>query len=283
MRKRKLISQLHPVCYFLAVWVRRVQRKAIWLFDGKKYAQVRSPEKLPYRIKKHQSVLLKKLGENNMQLQINKITNLKIAAANINAILIRPNETFSFCKLVGLPTKKKGYLSGMELSFGEARAGIGGGICQISNLVHWLVIHSPLTVSERYHHSFDPFPDDGRVLPFGSGATVFYNYRDYQFTNTTPYTFQINLWFTEKCLEGELRVDQELDFAYHVIEKEHQFLKIEHQFFRKNEIWREKFLKFQGGKVIETELLTKNFARVTYTPSEYLEIPTDQKKTNQFL
>lgn len=276
MRKRKLISQRHPILYFIAVWARRAQRKAVWLFDNKKYSTAKSTEKLPFRIKKHQSVLLKKLGENNMQLQINKVTNLKIAAAQINSILIRPKETFSFCKLVGLPTVKKGYLPGMELSFGEARAGIGGGICQISNLIHWLVIHSPLTVNERYHHSFDPFPDDGRVLPFGSGATVFYNYRDYQFTNNTPYIFQINLWFTDKCLEGELRIDQELDFAYHVFEKEHQFLKIDNQFFRKNEIWREKFLKFQGGKILETELLTKNFARVTYTPVEYIEISADQ-------
>ncbi len=254
-----------------------MHRKAVWLLDDKKYAAVKSADKLPFRVKKHQSVLLKKLGENNMQLQINKVTNLKIAASQITSILIRPQETFSFCKLVGLPTAKKGYLSGMELSFGEARAGIGGGICQISNLIHWLVIHSPLTVTERYHHSFDPFPDDGRVLPFGSGATVFYNYRDYQFTNNTPYTFQINLWFTDKCLEGELRIDQELDFAYHVFEKEHQFLKIDNQFFRKNEIWREKFLKFQGGKILETELLTKNFARVTYTPDEYTEISSDRK------
>jgi len=254
-----------------------MHRKAVWLLDDKKYAAVKSADKLPFRVKKHQSVLLKKLGENNMQLQINKVTNLKIAASQITSILIRPQETFSFCKLVGLPTAKKGYLSGMELSFGEARAGIGGGICQISNLIHWLVIHSPLTVTERYHHSFDPFPHDGRVLPFGSGATVFYNYRDYQFTNNTPYTFQINLWFTDKCLEGELRIDQELDFAYHVFEKEHQFLKIDNQFFRKNEIWREKFLKFQGGKILETELLTKNFARVTYTPDEYTEISSDRK------
>lgn len=271
MKQRKLLSQRHPALYFLAVWARRSKRYVEWIFDNKKYASKRSTENFPFRIKKHQSVLLKKLGENNMQLQINKVTNLHIAAKQINGIIIRPNETFSFCKLVGYPNKRKGYLLGMELSFGEARAGIGGGICQISNLIHWLVIHSPLTVTERYHHSFDPFPDDGRVLPFGSGATVFYNYRDYQFTNNTMHTFQINLWFSDKCLEGELRIDQELDYAYHVIEKDHQFLKIEGRFFRKNEIWREKILKFQSGKVIGTELLTKNFARVTYTPESYTE------------
>lgn len=271
MKHRKLLSQRHPVLYFLAVWVRRFRRYFDWCFDGRKYAVNRTQEKLPYRIKKHQSVLLKKLGENNMYLQVNKVTNLQIAVKNLDGIVIKPGETFSFCKLVGWPNKRKGYLHGMELSFGEARAGIGGGICQISNLIHWLVMHSPLTVTERYHHSFDPFPDDGRVLPFGSGATVFYNYRDYQFTNNTEHTFQINLWFSEKCLEGELRIDKDLDYAYHVLEKDHQFLKIEDKFYRKNEIWREKMLKYHGGKVVETELITKNFARVTYTPESYIE------------
>ncbi|WP_185155716.1 VanW family protein [Dysgonomonas sp. 521] len=269
---RKLLSQRHPVLYFVAVWARRMGRYYNWYFDGRKYSRSKDNNLLPYRIKKHQSVLLKKLGESDMQLQVNKVTNLRLAIRNINNVIIRPGETFSFCKLVGLPTKRKGYLEGMELSFGKAKPGIGGGLCQISNLIHWLVMHSPLTVTERYHHSFDPFPDDGRVLPFGSGATVFYNYRDYQFTNNTPYTFQINLWLTDKCLEGELRISEELDFAYHVFEKEHQFLKIRDKFYRKNEIWRNKILKFEGGKVIDTELITKNFARVTYTPESYVVV-----------
>jgi vancomycin resistance protein VanW len=278
LKSRKLLSQRHPVLYFIAVLARRIKRNLDWYFDNKKYSNKKTLEKLPFRIKKHQSVLLKKLGESDMQLQINKITNISIAIKNIDGILIRPGETFSFCKVVGLPTKRKGYLPGMELSFGEARAGIGGGICQISNLIHWLVIHSPLTVIERYHHSFDPFPDDGRVLPFGSGATVFYNYRDYQFTNNTKFTFQINLWLTEKCLDGELRIDKELDYGYHVFEKDHKFLKIGNQFFRKNEIWREKILKFKSGKVVDTELITKNFARVTYTPDHYIEESTEYFK-----
>ena len=271
LKPKKLLSQRHPILYFLAVWTRRVRRYSDWYTDNKKYVKNRSTDKLPFRIKKHQSVLLKKLGESDMQLQVNKITNLRIAIKEIDGILIHPGETFSFCKLVGLPTKHKGYLLGMELTFGEARAGIGGGICQISNLIHWLVIHSPLTVIERYHHSFDPFPDDGRVLPFGSGATVFYNYRDYQFTNNTDHTFQINLWITGKCLDGELRIDTELDFGYHVFEKDHQFIKQEGQFYRKNEIWRNKILKFKSGEIVSTELITKNFARVTYTPENFME------------
>jgi vancomycin resistance protein VanW len=81
----------------------------------------------------------------------------------------------------------------MELSFGEARSGIGGGICQLSNLIHWMAIHSPLVVVERSNHSFDPFPDEGRVLPFGSGAAIFYNYVDLVLHNPTDRSFQLKL------------------------------------------------------------------------------------------
>jgi len=111
------------------------------------------------------------------------VQNLKAAVPLLTGLLVRPGETFSFCKTIGQPTRARGFTDGMELSHGVARAGVGGGLCQLSNLLHWLVLHSPLTVVERHHHSFDPFPDDGRVLPFGSGATVFFNYRDFRFRN----------------------------------------------------------------------------------------------------
>jgi vancomycin resistance protein VanW len=268
-KQKKLLSQRHPIFYFLSVWEKRIRRRLTWFFDGKKYASTKTSDKLGFRVKKHQSKLLKKLGESDMILQYNKIDNLKIVVEKINGTIIKPGETFSFCKTVGLPTKRKGYKLGMELSFGEARAGIGGGICQSSNLMHWLALHTPLTINERHHHSFDPFPDDGRVLPFASGATVFYNYLDFQLTNNTDLTFQINLWLTDKLLEGEIRVNEELDFNYHVIERNHKFLKNGSEFFRTNEIWRTKNAKFKSGALIEEEMMFRNYGKVKYEPKEY--------------
>jgi len=269
MRQRKLLSQRHPVLYFISIWEKRIRRKIVWLIDNKKYSKYTNQEKLPFRVKKHQSKLLKKLGETDMQLQYNKVDNLKIVIEKINGIIIKPGETFSFCKTVGRPTKRKGYKLGMELSFGKPRAGIGGGICQCTNLLHWLALHSPLKITERHHHSVDPFPDDGRVLPWASGAAIFYNYLDFQLTNKTHWTFQINLWLTEKLLEGEIRVNEELDFAYHVIEKNHKFLKKGESYFRTNEIWRKKIAKFRSGELIEREKIAENFGKVMYKPKEY--------------
>lgn len=267
---RKLISQMHPILYHLAVGLRRLQRRLHWVTDSKKYTSEKSENLLPFRVKKHQSKLLKKLGKTDMMLQYNKVDNLKIVIQEINKTIIKPGQTFSFCKTVGKPTKHKGYKLGMELSFGEAKTGIGGGICQCSNLLHWLALHSPLTITERHHHSFDPFPDSGRVLPFASGATVFYNYLDFQITNNTEYTFQINLWLTDKLLEGEIRVDQDLDYNYHVKERNHRFTNENGQYYRSNEIWRTKNAKFQSGKILAEELMFKNHAKVKYKPKEFL-------------
>ena len=263
---KKLLSQRNKFFYFLAIWYRRLIRYSKWYFNSNTYAKKKQTEKLLYRVKKHQSVLIRKLGDSDMLLQYNKVTNLKIAIKRLNGIIIKPNEIFSLCRVIGLPTKRKGYLPGMELFNEEARPGIGGGLCQIANLVHWLVLHSPLDIVERHHHSFDPFPDDGRILPFGSGATIFYNYIDLQIKNNTPYTFQFNFWLSEKCLEGELRINEELSYSYHVFEREHEFLKIEDKFFRKNEIWRNKIAKFESGKILDTELLIKNFSKLKYIP-----------------
>ena len=143
---KKPVSQYHPFLYFCATRLRRISRSIKWKIDRKKYAKIKSKIPLTYRVKKHQSVLIQKLGESDIQWQLNKIINLKLASPSITDILIRPNETFSFCQLVGNPTTQKGYVEGMELSFGKARGGIGGGICQIANLIHWLVLHSPLDV-----------------------------------------------------------------------------------------------------------------------------------------
>ena len=263
---RRPISSLNPVFYRAVVSARRVQRYASWWFGGDRIAGVIDEKQLEFRVYKHQSVLVRKMGDSDIALQYNKVENLKLALKKINGILIYPGEVFSFCRLVGSTTRRKGYLDGMVLSNGEARAGTGGGLCQIANLIHWLCLHSPLTVIEHHHHSFDPFPDNGRVVPFGSGATIFYNYIDYRFRNDTDQTFQLVFWLDEKCINGDLRTDVELPYKYHVREENHRFVKVGDAYYRKNELWRDKYSKKGCGEILETELIRKNDALVKYIP-----------------
>lgn len=129
-----------------------------------------------------------------------------------------------------------------------------------------MALHSPLTVLERHHHSFDPFPDSGRVLPFASGATVMYNYRDLRLKNNTNQIFQLKLWLDDKCLNGDLRSDKEMNVKYHVYEKNHFFEQKEKDYFRSNELWREVKNKGRGAIDLKDEFIVRNYAEVKYVP-----------------
>jgi vancomycin resistance protein VanW len=267
----KPLSLYHPALYWLRVWQKRLFRQIAWRCSSKRYARpVATAERLPFRYLKHTSKLIRKLGDSDLALQHNKVINLKLAVAAIDGVIIAPGEHFSFCRLVGRPTLKRGYVEGMELSFGEARRGVGGGICQLSNLIHWMAIHSPLVVVERSNHSFDPFPDEGRVLPFGSGAAIFYNYVDLVLHNPTDRSFQLKLNVGETQLEGELLCDRVREYRYHVFQEAHRFVREGARVYRENEIWREVREKGQVGELVERVRLYRNRVVVKYDVDEQM-------------
>ena len=221
-----------------------------------------------YKIKKHKSVLRRKLGDSNEHLQEQKIKNLQIAADKFNDLIIKPGQTISFWKNLGEPRYDKGFVDGMILDNGKVIIGLGGGLCQIANLLYWLFLHTPLKVKEHHHHQLDIFPDSGRVLPFGSGAGVLYNYGDLQFCNSTKYTFYLKTWVDDTYLHGEIySLNQEFPNTYKIIERDHLFYKIDSQIYRKNKIFRITREK-QGGKKISEELMTINNSKVLYNISD---------------
>ena len=128
----------------------------------------------------------------------------------IDEIIVYPGETFSFWRSVGKPTARKGFRDGLVISKNGLYADIGGGLCQMANMIHWLVLHTPLTVTEMHHHSDALFPDVKRRVPFGTGTSVAYKAIDYRFKNTTGYPVQIRVWFIELINELEERYDIEI-------------------------------------------------------------------------
>lgn len=267
-----LLSHRHPLLYDFAVFCHRQKRRLIWLRDSRKFARELQPElerKLPHNVKRHSSRLLKKLGETEMWLQHNKVENLKHCLPYLNGLVIKPGETFSFCRLVGKPTARRGFKTGMELTMGQARPGIGGGICQLANMLNWLVMHSPLTITERSAHSFDPFPDQKRSIPFGTGCAIFYNYVDFCFVNETDHTFQLLLSIDENNLNGHLVSNEMIEHNYKVFEKNHYFIREGDTIYRHNEIWR-KVLTRVVGKHLHDEHIKTNHVKVLYEPDEDL-------------
>ena len=179
--------------------------------------------KLKYKnsVFKHKSMILRPLKDVDMYLQENKRENLRIAIEHLNQIEINPGETFSIWKLIGKPTKKKGYLEGLVLKSGTVAKDIGGGLCQLGNLLFWIFAHSPLTIKERHRHGYDVFPDVNRKVPFGAGATLSYNHIDLQVKNETNHHFKIKLWLDKTHLNGELLSIDKMENQYSIEERNH--------------------------------------------------------------
>jgi len=244
-----------------------------WIFNRSiKYAAILNDTPLPYLISTHSTPLYRQLRNVDMWLQQNKVTNLKLAAVKINGLILKPGETFSLWRLVGKPTKVKGFKEGMVLTNGSFRPGVGGGLCQLSNLIYWMAIHTPLTVTERWRHTHDVFPDINRTQPFGSGATVVYNYIDLQIRNDTSQNYQLSLWISDLELHGEWRSEQPRVQNYEVYESNHL---ISQEwwggYMRHNAIRRRAF--DTDNKQIGDDFITENHAIMMYEPMlpEYKE------------
>lgn len=242
-----------------------LKRKWKWMTDDTKYVSRYSKAMCPYSIIQHKSFLLRPLKDVDMILQHNKVTNLRLAIQNINGVILLPGQTMSLWKLVGRPTKSKGYLDGLVLHNGTTTRGVGGGLCQLGNLLFWMVLHSDLDIVERYRHGFDVFPDINRTIPFGCGATLSYNYIDFQIKNNTEESYKINLWLDDEYLNGQLLCSQKYNHTFKIVETDHQ---IKQQWWggytRHNKIWKQRFSL--SGDYINEELVAENHAIMMYNP-----------------
>ena len=241
----------------------RMKRRARWVVSSGKYASEIRNSYFDHQIIAHQSFLLRPLKAVDMYLQYNKITNLNLAIGKLDGLIIKPGEVFSIWYLVGNPTKRRGYLPGLVLNQGAIEEGVGGGLCQLGNLLCWMSLHTPLKIEERYRHGFDVFPDINRKIPFGSGATLAFNYIDFQLKNTTSNTFQIKLYLTDEHLKGEILCEKPLDERYEVYEDNHHFVQQAWGgYTRHNQIKR----KVIHADQITEELIFENHAIMMYEP-----------------
>ena len=203
----------------------------------------------------------------------NKVINLQLASKKIDGIIINPGEEFSFWNLVGNATKRKGYVEGLVISNSEMKKGIGGGLCQMANMIHWLVLHTPLTVTELHHHSDALFPDVKRRVPFGTGTSISYKALDYRFKNTTENPIQIRIWLDDTFLYGEIRSNVDLKYKYKIIEEDNYYAKEDDgKFYKNSKVYRiitDKATKQE----IKKELILNNHSQVMY---DYDLIPKDE-------
>ena len=239
----------------------RIKRHMLWIFGGIKFARI-GGTLLGHENFCHQTPLLRHLRGIDISLEENKITNLHIAVSKINGVTLEPGQTFSFWKLIGKPTRHKGYVEGVILRRGKFESGIGGGLCHLSGFIYWMTLHTPLTVAERHRHGYDTTPDK----LFGSDATCFYNYKDLMIKNNTLRPFQLQMEVGGDVLKGSWRSDEPPDCFYEIYEKESS-VKSEswggHS--RHNRLYRK--IYNLDGIMVGDEFVAENHAIMMYEPS----------------
>ena len=117
---------------------------------------------------------------------VNRSTNLKIAARKIDGKVLMPGEEFSYNKVVGKRTVEEGYRDAKIFADGGVVDGLAGGICQISSTLYNVVLLANLEVTERKNHTYTT-----SYVPAGRDATVVYGVKDFKFKNSREYPIKI--------------------------------------------------------------------------------------------
>ncbi len=245
--------------------VRRLRRERQWRSAGVRRLEHRSAEGFDFAVAEHATPLMRPLSGLDERLQRNKIVNLELAARSLDGIVLGPEHVLSFWREVGKPTYRRGFVDGMVLDRGRIAAGVGGGLCQLTNLLFWMTLHTDLEVVERWRHSFDVFPDASRTQPFGSGATCAWPVCDLQVRNGSDVPYRLSVGIAGGELVGGWRATAPPQHSFEVYERNHR---VSHEapgvYVRRNEIWR--VVRALDGSVISDSLVTANDARMMYEP-----------------
>ena len=272
--KDLLFCEISPTTYKISLKKENLKRHIQNFKQGKKFSKIRQEKILPNLVSSYSTQLIKRGPGIDITLQKGKATNIQIASKNLNNIIIHPGEEFSFWSLVGNTTKKKGYQEGRVIINGKVEPDIGGGLCNLANLLHLLIVHSPMKITEFHSHSDALDPDKGTQKPFANGTSVQYNHQDYRFKNNTDQLIQLRTWVENDILFGELRSESQFPFTYQIVEENHHFKKEGDHYYRNSMIYREKVDRITE-QILEKELILKNHSKVMYDPKL---IPTEMIK-----
>lgn len=247
-------------------------RKSLRAFQNRlgrrHFATERAEQTFLHLVKEHRLPIYRQLPGIERVLFENKRRNLEIAIASLDRLIVAPGKTFSLWHLVGPPTAGRGFKEGLVLEKGRPSRGVGGGLCQLANALFWLSLHSELQTVERHHHSVDLFPDDHREVPFGTGATIVYNFKDLRFFNPSGVRYQFTFEISEREFVARVYSDSPPPHHYFVRESEHAFMPRPDGLYRRNTILREK--RNAEGHCLNTEVLFHNFSKCQYQLQEAL-------------
>ena len=151
----------------------------------------------PYRDVYFRDVLCEYQTEHTKNEKRN--TNLTLACAAINGMVLAPGEEFDYNTVVGKRTKEKGFQAAPAYSSGKTVDDIGGGICQVSSSLYYSALLADLEFVERECHIY---PSD--YVPMGMDATVNWGGPEFTFKNNTEYPIRIETWVADGYVHCKL-------------------------------------------------------------------------------
>ncbi len=264
---RKRITQIFPFLTPIRIWQRNIFYRIGMFFDENTYAK-RFASKLPNEICNTKTVMVNENSGYPIIYQQNKVDNLKIASKTMNLIVIRPNETFSFSYLLKNSKKYGKFKDGLVLENGKIVPKYSGGICHLSNMLHYLFLMSPLTVTERHGHKVKSLPNPDKDTLEGTDATISYGWLDLRAKNNTQNTYQIAISFDDKYMYGQILSDKKSNVEYYIVNEDFKYLRKDGKIYESVSVVRiEKNKKTK--KIVKKEKLYDEIVEVTY------EIPKD--------
>ncbi len=252
----------------------RLRRYPAWLVEtpGIARARVRPADRsaFGFELARHTSPLRRAATVSDAVLQRGKEINVGLASRAIDGLVVAPYQVFSYHRIVGRPSLLRGFRHGPELHDGELTRGVGGGCCQVSNMLYVLALRAGMNIVERHRHTLDLYPDDARTVPFGCGATVFFNLADLRFENPLPVPVLLDFRVADGLLTGALRTHADPGFRASVYEVDHRFEREPGgSWVRENRIRRA--IRTPGGEVLCDHEVAHNRARVCYEPADVVE------------
>lgn len=127
-------------------------------------------------------------------LTAGKVENLRIAARAFHKLGIPAGAVLSFWRQLGRPVRRRGFVSGRELRTGCVIPAVGGGLCQLSGLLHQAALEAGLEILERHAHSRNV---PGAATAAGLDATVFWNYVDWRVKSPASWRLEVFLTTSE--------------------------------------------------------------------------------------
>ena len=133
----------------------------------------------------------------------NKLYNIELASKRINRHILKPNQIFSFFKIIGNPNH--GFKKSRTLVNGKLEQENGGGMCQVSGIVYQMSLITGLEILERHNHSVDIYTEEERFTPLGADATVVYGSKDLIFQNNFDFPIRFNFVFNSNYITCHLK------------------------------------------------------------------------------